>query len=296
MSFNEELYLKVITKIVEKNYYPNFQSKNDTIKMAIKNNDFSTALQIINQNDNQNTKDNLLYLSLVKVAKIITLEKNLQNLLMPKLVEVYHNDIVILDTMDKEKTRLFLTLTKDIPELLSFTINVNQEERIVLQYNFSNPLWKVKKLKQLADVYYNTNQYGAYINISRVLMPMLSKDFSFYLKTGLAYLKINNLEQAIKYLTIASALNKNLKLASFLNKLQQRLDEQQEIEAMPEIYEVVHQLSLGMDFKDICFGLGLNESQIIYFKNILIREYESLNNQNFEYYSKLALMLNDLTL
>ena len=120
-------------------------------------------------------------------------------------------DVVILKAMDNERRKNIHHIVASIPSVKSFSIGNGLSRRIVLT-NSPYIEGKINKraLSIEGDKAYREQDYEKCIECYRTLLYLVKPSANVYAKLGLAYMKKNQLEKAIKYLTISTELSKEV--------------------------------------------------------------------------------------
>ena len=205
--------------------------KSTTIFEAIDNGDYSYALckcqeyDLIKGIDNDS---NPLFLALqaicIKINEIsddidfqVTNDNNEADQDELFVEEIYtklvaQEGVIVLDSFSEEKTCKLLALFDYYVDIMSFTIEDNGQKRIVLRYHPLNRQsgYVTKNIYYEAINAYNVCDYEACIKSYLLLISIMNSqpDFYIYSHIGLAYLKLDNLPQAIDYLLVANSLSK----------------------------------------------------------------------------------------
>jgi len=153
---------------------------------------------------NQAMKENTEFINLEKKLLISTLNKMKEN-----------NEVIkILKPMTKNRRNILYEIIKSIPELTAFAIG-DEPKTIVLRYldpNLNIP--DFSEIIQKSRTSYNKGEYQKTIELNhqllkcRIFDPYYGNYAYIYVKLGLSYLNLSNINEAIKYLTIATELNK----------------------------------------------------------------------------------------
>lgn len=202
------------------------------------------------------------------------------------LGELKEKGILILDTMTQEQRNEIHEEVKNIPEALSFEIELDESPRIVLKYaRIDKEIINFNDVREEADKYYRECNYPSYINLYRkVLENVDNLRASFYRRLGAAYHRIGYDSLAIDYLTVATAISKQFEdgrydSSDFISVIKadfrEKMNYYYNIEYVQEISELI---ARGVSLEESCFSYGLNNKQMLKMSLILAREYYAQGN------------------
>lgn len=228
--------------------------------------------------------------------------------------ELLLNDqgMVLLRPMNNEKCKRIHYMVKEYSDMVSFSISKGDNSQIVLRYKppFDMNLNISEIIKNAKEAYFN-ERYEDSIKLFKQAFALKSPKSFIYAYIGLSYLKIQNINQAIKYLTVATELSKTedkkynfeeliAKLKGKKISVDKDKDEDEDVKPYVEInenifmeekdkyygiknfeeiaYLVFHD---GIDINTACLIFFLRDEQINIVKLIFAREYYSQKNYEF---------------
>lgn len=219
-------------------------------------------------------------------------------------------EIILLRPMDIEKRKRIHNMVKEHPDMVSFSIGEGDNRQIVLRYKmpFDTDLNISEIIKNSKEAYLN-ERYEDSIKLLKQTFVLKSPKSFVYAYIGLSYLKIQNMNQAIKYLTVATELSKTedkkYNFEELIAKLKGKKisvdkDKDEDVKPYVEInenifmeekdkyygiknfeeiaYLVFHD---GIDINTACLIFFLRDEQINIVKLIFAREYYSQKNYEF---------------
>ena len=158
-----------------------------------------------------------------KFEQILTLSEQLQvkneeekrkKTLLKELIDreyselINKNGIIILDRMDEDEIKNSLEIIDKYEDIIAFTIGNDSEKKIVLRYRPKNIEYiDIKELISSANKDYDNAYYdNALEKYLQALQVIKSPNSFLYARVGLTYLRKQNKEEALKFLTIAQDL------------------------------------------------------------------------------------------
>lgn len=211
-----------------------------------------------------------------------------------KLDELYEKGIVLLRPMDDSRRKAIHNIVKDIPDVVSFSIESDSNRQVVLRFKpFIDEHLDFSATAKEGNSAYIKGQYDDCIESYRKLLEFGEPKAWVYAKLGLAYMKKFDKDTAIDYLTIATALAKEeqsdfdfTELIASLKGLIDPEDKKPRVKmtiddfgndtenfyGIENIYELAELILFGMNVDDACITLGLNDEQKSIATLILARE------------------------
>lgn len=115
--------------------------------------------------------------------------------------------IIVLRPMDSERRKNIHHIVDGIRQLNSFSIGRDDNRRIVLRHNGCKFI-DFKNVIKEADSLFYSKKYKEALELYLDILGINNPKTFIYAKIGLTYLKMNNIENAIMYLTVATELAK----------------------------------------------------------------------------------------
>ena len=203
--------------------------------------------------------------------------------------------IILLDPMTREQRKQIHILVREYNDMTSFSVGEDSNRRVVLRKKSGFlPEYNLKEEENLARDLYVSGRYDQCIEKNLDILGHLKMPNSYiFAKLGMAYLKNGNLEQAITYLEVADALNKENNLSydysSLIKAIKDKNNGEKDVgldmnkedfssgedENENELFNMVNDLvSLtGLDVESAGFQLGLNLGQINTVKLLYAKEF-----------------------
>lgn len=218
--------------------------------------------------------------------------------------------IIVLRPMDSDRRKSIHHVVERIKELNSFSIGSENNRRIVLRYNACQYV-DIKSTISEADRLFYSKQYSEALQLYLDILGTNSPKTFIYAKVGLTYLKMNNIEEAIKYLTVATELAKVTKedfdfsdliasldgtISEFEKKPKFRMSEKDFIDDLnnnfgvdkfDEMYACVTEV--GMSVEDACEGLDFTKEEYQLSLLLIARKYyaDGIYETGDSYFKKL---------
>ena len=234
----------------------------------------------------------------------IMMNKSDLNFIKRKHDELVKNKgIIILKPMNKERTEFILHEADKYLDISVFTIIDEGREKIVFKYNdLDYEDFDDKALiSEALDDYRNKHYEESLKKQIKILETNVEQKTSNYAMIGLSYMKLQKIDEAIKYLTIANYLckkkQKNRDYGDLLLFLKGQIDED---DIKPKIvmkqndfrndnikfYGIKNFDELntyicesGLDVETACRNINMSEEDINVVKLIYAREYYTLGNK-----------------
>ncbi len=215
------LYLsKTLENILKNGIKPEVKKqKTNSFKRAIYNNNFALAFKLKKNKETISNHD-AVYFLLTKL--MILMNKTRSNiydddsLKVPELViAAEEKGIVILPLMPKDK-RMEITLNlQSYPNISTFLIGREGEERLVIKAGRTNEKKvNIKELVQLSKDSYAQGNYEECILANIELLRYCRFNLETYAKLGVCYFKLGNYDLALDYLTIPTEICKRENLSA----------------------------------------------------------------------------------
>ena len=115
--------------------------------------------------------------------------------------------IIVLRPMDSTRRKNIHHIVERIKELNSFSIGSDDNRRIVLRHNGCKYV-DIKTVIKEADRLFYSKKYSEALELYLDILGTNNPKTFIFAKIGLTYLKMNNIENAIMYLTVATELAK----------------------------------------------------------------------------------------
>jgi tetratricopeptide (TPR) repeat protein len=207
---------------------------------------------------------------------------------------IKNKDVIILEPMDYQQRFMTYCIIDEKPNAIGFTIGYGEERRIVLKYRI--PSVERLNIKKAIDEYKQDFKTGNYENCIEKIKHFIytidrPKAFVFF-DMGMCYFKMQDNENAIKYLTLFQKINNETKedkrdvseLISYLKYFISRkdykpyakvnLDEfqnnEQNVNKIEEIKKMV--LYSGVTIEKTCEKLGVGDKNIPLIRLIIAKE------------------------
>lgn len=211
-------------------------------------------------------------------------------------------DLILLRPMSDERIEQIHQIASVFPDIASFTIEVDGKKQAVLRYRYYSPDFvDVKEVCKEATRAYQEHDYNKALEAYQQLFVLKEPKSYVYAGIGLIHMKKKNIEEAIDYLTVATALSakecvhqtsqqydfsdlilalkgngapsEEEKKPYFKMRLSEFEDDTNDyygIENLEEIATLIHET--GLDVTTACTNLGLNQEQISLVQLIFARE------------------------
>lgn len=127
---------------------------------------------------------------------------------------VEQKGVILLRPMDDARIDRIFDMVDEYPDMVAFVIGEGSEQQVVLRYKpIIEEFVDAKNIINYGNEAYKNGNYDDTIEAYLQLLQLFKEPQAItYSKLGLAYLKKNNIQSAIDYLTIATALAKKEKV------------------------------------------------------------------------------------
>lgn len=319
------LYLIKISVIKNDNSYvynflDNIRRENFRFDISIYINNYYEAIE------NKKIEEAKIYLNIIKesnklgyssilvdkleeeLSNEIKLEENsdlkqlikLNRILRKKLKMLDKNSIILIDLRNSKDEKIFTELLENTNNVKFFVIEMDDKKKLVVRkFNNNENDLSIEKLKELGNKAYIDNDYDLCIEYYQKILNNEKVNPGIYAKIGLAYMKKDDNETAINYLTIADYLSEKDKMINNYSNLidtlkgkipysnykpwinirksdfKNDLNDSYKIENIEKIKEYIKQ---GTDIIELIEKYNLTEEQINFIYISLAREYYSKEN------------------
>ncbi len=211
-----------------------------------------------------------------------------------KLNELYKKGIILLKPMNDSRRQKIHDIVKEIPDIVSFSIETDVGRQIVLRFKpFIDEYVDLSTIAKEGNRAYSEGEYGNCIGAYRDILKFGTPKAWVYAKLGLAYMKKFNKETAIDYLTVATALSKeeqtDFDFTDLIASLKGLIDPEdkkprvrmttkdfdndtEKYYGIENMYELAELIVSGISIDDACVSLGLNDEQKAIATLVLARE------------------------
>ena len=184
-------------------------AKMNKVELNEKEEQISTSVVIVGEQSKK--EDKVSELNTKPVKRVESVDQDQKFVESKIAVFEAGEDVVILKSMNSERRRKIHQIVAAIPNVKSFSIGSSSTRKVVLTNSpYIEGRINKRELFIEGDKAYREHDYEKCIDCYRQLLYFVKPNQKVYAKLGLCYLRKNNLERAITYLTIATELNREL--------------------------------------------------------------------------------------
>lgn len=222
-----------------------------------------------------------------------------------RIDELCEKGILLLQPMSLEREKRIHEIVRKISDIQSFSIGEGNSKRVILRFSPYLSSVDVKTWTKEGNAAYKNGDYDLCIENFKKLLAYREPPASVYARLGLSYMKKNQRDIAVDYLTVANELNKNSNSSIDFSDLIAHLkgmipaidkkpffkmdvsefdndiDNYYGIDAIPQISEM---LALGLSFDEACANLSVHANEkniaaLVFARECFVQEKYSLGEQ-----------------